>query len=147
MSHLVASGETLSSIASRFGVDQASLARLNGLGDPNLIVAGTTLVVRGGWVCPVAGVPCGNCGNGILEPIEYGRETIRLEEGAWVGTPVEVFFGPPKIFEFKKRRSGMITNALFVIFIVAAFNAVMIAIAMLMWAIPILRYLKERAAR
>ena len=28
-----------------------------------------------------------------------GSETIRLEEGSWTGTRVDVFFGPPKIYE------------------------------------------------
>lgn len=27
------------------------------------------------------------------------NDTVRLEDGSWTGTPVNVFFGPPKIYE------------------------------------------------
>nr|MBA3432148.1 LysM peptidoglycan-binding domain-containing protein [Actinomycetota bacterium] len=40
-------GETLSSIAARYGSTVPALARLNHIRDPNLIVAGTTLKVPG----------------------------------------------------------------------------------------------------
>ena len=46
--HQVASGETLSSIAARYGTTVAALSRANQLADPNLIVAGTTLRIPGG---------------------------------------------------------------------------------------------------
>ncbi len=48
---LVSAGDNLSSIAARYGTTVAALARANGIGDPNLIIAGTRLVV------PVAGAP------------------------------------------------------------------------------------------
>ena len=32
-----------------------------------------------------------------------GRETIRLEDGSWTGTRIDVFFGPPKIYESSGR--------------------------------------------
>ena len=41
--HLVQPGEFLSSIAERYGIDQAVLARVNGLGSPNLLREGQTL--------------------------------------------------------------------------------------------------------
>lgn len=53
--HVVAPGETLSGIAARYGVGVAALASANGLADPDRIIAGATLTVPGGWVCPVAG--------------------------------------------------------------------------------------------
>ncbi|MCX7624022.1 MAG: LysM peptidoglycan-binding domain-containing protein [Thermomicrobium sp.] len=43
--HVVQPGETLSRIAERYGVSVASLARANGLADPDRIWAGSTLVV------------------------------------------------------------------------------------------------------
>jgi N-acetylmuramoyl-L-alanine amidase len=47
-SHAVAPGDTLSSIASRYGTSIKALVRLNHIRDPNFIVAGTTLKVPGG---------------------------------------------------------------------------------------------------
>jgi len=47
-SHTVRSGETLSGIAARYGVSVSSLARANGITNPNLVVAGTTITISGG---------------------------------------------------------------------------------------------------
>lgn len=58
--HTVASGETLSSIAGRYGTSVAALARLNHIKDPNLIVVGTKLKVpRGhrGTIVPASAGP------------------------------------------------------------------------------------------
>jgi N-acetylmuramoyl-L-alanine amidase len=46
--HAVSRGETLSSIALRYGTTVEALARANGIGNPNLVVAGTTLRVPSG---------------------------------------------------------------------------------------------------
>lgn len=48
MEHVVASGETLASIAGRYGTDWRELARANGISNPNLIRAGQRLNVPGG---------------------------------------------------------------------------------------------------
>jgi soluble lytic murein transglycosylase-like protein len=48
--HVVRAGETLSSIAARYGTSVNSLARANRISDPNLIVAGTKMKVPGGGV-------------------------------------------------------------------------------------------------
>ncbi len=48
---LVSAGQNLSSIAAHYGTTVAALARANGIGNPNLIIAGTRLVV------PVAAAP------------------------------------------------------------------------------------------
>lgn len=54
--HTVAAGETLGSIARRYGVDVDELARANGISNPNRIQVGQKLTVSGGgWVCPVPG--------------------------------------------------------------------------------------------
>ena len=52
--HRIAAGETLSGIAGRLGVSTRSLADLNGITDPNRIVAGAVLTVPR-WQCPVPG--------------------------------------------------------------------------------------------
>lgn len=40
-------GETLSGIAQRLGVSQAALAQANGISNPNLVYAGTNLIIPG----------------------------------------------------------------------------------------------------
>lgn len=45
--HVVASGETLSSIASAYGTSTSALASINGLSDPNRIYVGQTLSISG----------------------------------------------------------------------------------------------------
>lgn len=60
--HTIAAGESLSTIAGRYGVSVQSIVDANGLADANRIVAGKTLEVPGasggseaGWACPVPG--------------------------------------------------------------------------------------------
>lgn len=60
--HVVQTGQTLSSIASKYGVSSTSIASANGISDPNRIRAGQTLTIPGssgatasGFVCPVPG--------------------------------------------------------------------------------------------
>ena len=54
--HVVAAGETLGAIAKRYGVSVASIAKTNGIANPNRIGAGQVLTLPGAtqWVCPVA---------------------------------------------------------------------------------------------
>ncbi|MDQ4058307.1 MAG: LysM peptidoglycan-binding domain-containing protein [Actinomycetota bacterium] len=47
-SHKVSAGETLSEIGARYGVSAESIAGANGLANPNLVIAGTTLTIPGG---------------------------------------------------------------------------------------------------
>jgi LysM repeat protein len=61
-------GDTLSSIAARLGVSMRSLESLNGIGNPNLVVAGTWLRVPSGG---------GSSGSGSTESRSY---TIRQGE-------------------------------------------------------------------
>jgi len=55
--HVVAPGETMGAIARRYGVSVATLARANGISNPNRIAAGAVLRLPGSgqWVCPIAG--------------------------------------------------------------------------------------------
>lgn len=46
--HVIHRGETLSGIAARHGVSVSSLARVNHVADPNVIIAGTKLKIPGG---------------------------------------------------------------------------------------------------
>ncbi len=45
--HVVRAGETLGTIAARYGTTAAKLAELNGIRNPSLIIAGVTLIVTG----------------------------------------------------------------------------------------------------
>ncbi len=59
--HVVAAGETLSRIAQRYGTTIKAIEDLNGISDPNLIVAGQRLTIPGAptaasvLVCPLQG--------------------------------------------------------------------------------------------
>ena len=82
--HTVSAGETLSSIAARYGASTATLARLNRLKDPNLIIAGSTLRVPVG---SSAGAPAA-VGADIESALEqgaaaYGVESALVKAVAW----------------------------------------------------------------
>ena len=82
--HTVSAGETLSSIAARYGTSTATLARLNRLKDPNLIIAGSTLRVPVG---SSAGAPAA-VGADIESVLEqgaaaYGVESALVKAVAW----------------------------------------------------------------
>src|SRR5918992_4116217 len=66
--HVVRTGETLSDIAARYGTSVHALARANHLGDPNFIVAGTTLKVPGGSAS--VGVSSSIASTHVVEPGE-----------------------------------------------------------------------------
>ena len=55
--HVVAAGETLGSIAAKYGVSVSQLAKANGIKNTNLIHIGQKLDIPGAtsWVCPVPG--------------------------------------------------------------------------------------------
>lgn len=52
--YVVASGDTLSMIAQRFGIDAVELARVNKLDDPDTLSIGQRLVVPAPTVAPTA---------------------------------------------------------------------------------------------
>ena len=56
--HVVAAGESLNTVAARYGTSVSQLVSTNGLADPNLIRVGQELTIPGGgpvWLCPVPG--------------------------------------------------------------------------------------------
>lgn len=55
--HTVVRGETLSHIAAAYGTTVRAIAATNGIADPNLVVAGTTLGIPGGGVTPAPTPP------------------------------------------------------------------------------------------
>jgi LysM repeat protein len=55
--YVVRQGDTLSSIASRYGVSSWTLARANGIWNPNYIYVGQTLVIPGATPYPCPGCP------------------------------------------------------------------------------------------
>ncbi|HSP03415.1 MAG TPA: LysM peptidoglycan-binding domain-containing M23 family metallopeptidase [Acidimicrobiales bacterium] len=91
--HVVQSGQTLSSIASRYGVSSSSIAKANGISDPNRIRVGQTLTVpgstgsasAGGIVCPVPGATFFNDWG---FPRSGGRSHAGTDLFASRGTPV-----------------------------------------------------------
>jgi murein DD-endopeptidase MepM/ murein hydrolase activator NlpD len=86
--HVVRRGETLASIARRYGTTVAALARANAIADPNRIRAGQRLVLSGGgaWRCPVAGP------SRFVNDWGFPREGLRFHQGTDLfaprGTPV-----------------------------------------------------------
>lgn len=91
--HVVQSGQTLSSIASRYGVSSSSIAKANGISDPDRIRVGQTLTVpgstgsasAGGIVCPVPGATFFNDWG---FPRSGGRSHAGTDLFASRGTPV-----------------------------------------------------------
>ena len=90
--HTVAPGETLSGIASRYGVSSSTLASTNDISDPRRLQAGQTLTIRGSsasgagsFTCPVPG---GRYMNDWGFPRSGGRSHAGTDVFASRGTPV-----------------------------------------------------------
>ena len=90
-SHTVRAGETLSSIAGRFGTSVAAIARANRIADPNLIFAGQHLRIPGGSgggsakVSGSADLPAPAPVGATLErqAASHGVETALVKAVAW----------------------------------------------------------------
>jgi LysM repeat protein len=86
--HVVQWGETLSIIASRYGVTVDAIMTANGLTDPNLIYVGQRLIIptAGGSSQPCVEPPCGQGGQHVVAPgdtltsiaFRYGTSVARL---------------------------------------------------------------------
>src|SRR5690606_8414889 len=91
--HVVQSGQTLSSIASRYGVAASAVAKANGISNPNRIRTGQTLTIPGStgtssgseFVCPVPGATFFNDWG---FPRSGGRSHAGTDLFAPRGTPV-----------------------------------------------------------
>jgi LysM repeat protein len=90
--HTVAPGQSLSSIATRYGVSSSAIASANGIADPNriragqqLTIPGTTGSTGGGFACPVAGA---RFFNDWAFPRSGGRAHAGTDLFAPRGTPV-----------------------------------------------------------
>jgi LysM repeat protein len=86
-SHTVQRGESLATIARRYGTTVSSLVDANGIANPNLVRIGQVLTVPGGsaWVCPVPGA---RYINDWGFPRSGGRAHIGNDLFAPRGTPV-----------------------------------------------------------
>lgn len=91
-SHTVAPGQSLSSIATRYGVSTSAIASANGIADPNRIRAGQQLTIPGGaatagngFACPVSGA---RFFNDWAFPRSGGRAHAGTDLFAPRGTPV-----------------------------------------------------------
>ncbi len=89
--HVVQSGQSLSSIAARYGVSASSIATANGISDPNRIRVGQSLTIPGrssgggSFVCPVPGATFFNDWG---FPRSGGRSHAGTDLFAARGTPV-----------------------------------------------------------
>jgi len=89
--YTVRRGDTLSAIAARFATSVNRLADANGIKDPNLITAGTVLMVtEGAWLCPV---PEATFFNDWGFPRSGGRFHTGNDMFASRGTPVRAPVG------------------------------------------------------
>ncbi|HEX2049780.1 MAG TPA: LysM peptidoglycan-binding domain-containing protein [Actinomycetota bacterium] len=92
--HTVARGETLSGIAARYGTSVVALARANGIADPDVVVAGTTLTVPGPGAATAAAthtVARGETLSGIAA--RYGTSVVALARANGIADPDLVVAG------------------------------------------------------
>jgi LysM repeat protein len=93
--HVVQRGETLASIARRYGTSVSALVAANGLGNPNLIYVGQRLRVSGsstgggGWTPPSTG------GTRWID-VDLSEQTVRAYEGNTVVRAMIVSTGLPQ---------------------------------------------------
>ena len=90
--HTVEAGQTLGTIARRYGTTVADLVQVNSLRNPNLIRIGADLLVPGPpWLCPVAGPR--QFSDSWGQPRGGGRRHLGIDVFAAKGTPVVASVG------------------------------------------------------
>jgi LysM repeat protein len=72
VTHVVQSGETLSSIAQQYGVSEASIAAANGISDPNRIYAGQRLAIPSCGGAPATSPSSGGTGQ-VIHVVQSGE--------------------------------------------------------------------------
>lgn len=97
--HVVAAGETLSSIALRYGITADSLSRANNLANPNFVFAGQRLTIPGAGTASGAAVSTGDIhvvsGGESLHTIaqRYGTSIQALADANALSNPNFVYVG------------------------------------------------------
>lgn len=103
VTHVVQSGETLSSIAQQYGVSEASIAAANSISDPNRIYAGQRLAIPSCAGAPAASPSSGGTGQVIhivqsgetLSSIarHYGVSEASIAAANGIGDPNRIYAG------------------------------------------------------
>jgi len=77
ITHIVAPGETLASIAGRYSTTSAALMALNGITNPNLIYVGTQLIIQGTIPASLPNVGSASSGTHTVQPGETVSEIAK----------------------------------------------------------------------
>jgi murein DD-endopeptidase MepM/ murein hydrolase activator NlpD len=110
--YIVQSGDTLSSISSRFNVDIAELMDANGISDPNLLSAGQELVIPGqegiSGVLVTEFVQFGDSFRSLSRRTQIGEPVLRKLNG--LVSPTELYVGVSMIVPQQTGENGLTTR-------------------------------------
>ncbi len=117
ITHLVVTGDTLTSIAAKYGVTVDEIKRLNNIGDDNMIFLGTTLIIRAANTATPTPEPSATPSpvtpTATLQPTEQPAATqtpTATPEPTPTSTPAGFFAGVPGFFS--RNLGGLIVGAL-----------------------------------
>lgn len=99
--HVVRAGETLSSIAARYGVSAAALAQANGISNPNFIYAGQQLTIPGAGGSGASSGGGASAGVHVVQRGEtlssiaarYGTSVAALAQANGISNPSMIYAG------------------------------------------------------
>lgn len=96
--HIVQAGETLSQIASRYGLTTAALAQANGISNPNFVYAGQRLTIpggnSGGGGSAAGGMHIVQAGENLSTiAARYGVTTAALANANAISNPNHIYVG------------------------------------------------------